>query len=84
MAGKPDGNHRGVRYFSCLVRLWREDLTNNRWRASLEHADTDSRIGFPSLEALFDYLRQKTEAWANGEYEKEVRKEIEQIDDHKE
>ncbi|MGE5223319.1 MAG: hypothetical protein ACM3PY_12845 [Omnitrophica WOR_2 bacterium] len=50
-----------------MLRLWREDGANNRWRASLESAGTPDRIGFSSLEALFGYLRQKTTGQGSAE-----------------
>jgi hypothetical protein len=49
-------------YTSYLLRLWRaregEQLV---WRASLDDPLTGERIGFIELEAMFNYLRQKTE-----------------------
>jgi hypothetical protein len=51
------------RYASYLLRLWpvrsEDGIT---WRASLESADTGERKGFASLDALFAFLRQRTDA----------------------
>jgi hypothetical protein len=53
-------------YLSYLLRLWRVggDGGAHReekavWRASLESPLTDERIGFASLDALIDFLRQQ-------------------------
>jgi len=55
-------------YLSYLLRLWRaggdggscgmEEKTV--WRASLQSPQTGERIGFASLEELFDFLRRQT------------------------
>ncbi len=45
-------------YLSYLVRLWREGK-GEVWRASAQHPHTGERIGFASLEDLFDYLRRE-------------------------
>ena len=46
-------------YLSYLLRLWRVDKEEAVWRASLESPLTGERIGFASLDALFDFLRQQ-------------------------
>jgi hypothetical protein len=56
----PGGGRKGGRYFSYLLRLWQEDDASNPWRASLESSEATGRTGFSNLEALFEYLRQKT------------------------
>jgi len=56
-------------YYSYLLRLWRdEDQERSRvkdqgtaWRASLQSPQSGKRVGFLSLEELFDYLRCETE-----------------------
>ena len=56
-------------YLSYLLRLWRdEDQEHSQvkdqgacWRASLQSPQSGKRIGFLSLEELFDYLRCETE-----------------------
>ena len=57
-------------YFSYLLRLWRNgdpagsqptDKEEAPWRASLQRPQNGRRIGFLSLEELFDYLRCETE-----------------------
>lgn len=50
-------------YKSFMLRIWRvkrADATG--WRASLESPLTGERIGFGSLDALVEYLRQEIEA----------------------
>ena len=48
-------------YLSYLLRLWqaqgKDDLV---WRASLEGARTGERLGFTTLEDLFDFVREQT------------------------
>jgi hypothetical protein len=45
-------------YFSYLLRLWLPgDEGEVSWHASLDDPRTGERLGFPSLEALFDYLQ---------------------------
>jgi hypothetical protein len=49
------------RYISYLLRLWQAGSgTEVVWRASLQSPHTGERRGFPSLEALFAFLRQQT------------------------
>jgi hypothetical protein len=67
-------NSRGQRsdYVSYLLRLWRDDGSEGTasrqptapWRGSLENPHTGQRLGFASLEALFDYLQEETGAVA--------------------
>ena len=53
------GEQRG--YISYLLRLWQAGSGSERvWRASLQSPHTGERRGFPSLEALFAFLRQQT------------------------
>jgi hypothetical protein len=48
-------------YLSYLLRLWRVEGDRQAvWRASLKSASTGARVGFASLEELFDYLRVET------------------------
>jgi hypothetical protein len=56
-------------YFSYLLRLWRDndaytdvESTPEPWRGSLENPHTGQRLGFSSLEVLFQYLREETDA----------------------
>jgi hypothetical protein len=47
-------------YFSYLLRLWLVgEGSQAAWRASLDDPRTDERLGFPSLEALFDFLKEQ-------------------------
>ena len=51
-----------VDYQAYMLRLWQDqDETNPVWRASLESPHTGERQGFASLDALFDYLRQRVD-----------------------
>ena len=52
-------------YLAYLLRLWQVNSDNgpenrhpqhSNWRASLEEPGSRKRIGFSSLEALFEYL----------------------------
>jgi hypothetical protein len=62
-------------YHSYLLRLWRDedrkgpDQVGRRraWRVSLENPITGERTGFADLEGLFDYLREQTADWQDGE-----------------
>jgi len=48
-------------YLAYMLRLWQVDSDGEpAWRASLESPHTGERKGFASLEALFDFLRQRT------------------------
>jgi len=62
------------RYFSYLLRIW---LVGSQvpptWRASLENTHTGERLGFVSLEAMYQYLDQKT--CFQSEKNRSVRKE---------
>ena len=51
-------------YRSFLLRLWRvkPDGEGGGWRASLESVGSGELHGFTSLQALFDYLPQLTQA----------------------
>jgi len=54
-------------YYSCLLRLWREDgQYQTSWRASLEGSLTGTRPrtrhAFASLEELFVFLRRQVGA----------------------
>ncbi len=47
-------------YMSCLLRLWQARTEGEpTWRAWLEDASTGERLGFASLDELFDYLKAK-------------------------
>ena len=48
-------------YFSYLLRLWRvHDKGVGTWRVELRSASTGERLGFASLDELFDHLREQT------------------------
>ncbi len=50
-----------LEYLSYLLRLWPEGGEEKAvWRASLESPHTGERVGFASLDELFDFLRQQT------------------------
>jgi hypothetical protein len=49
-------------YVAYLLRLWQvRNGKEAHWRASLQEAYTGERHGFASLEALFEFLRARTE-----------------------
>jgi len=50
---------RPVEYFSYLLRMWRTG-EHSAWRASLEDPRTGERMGFGSLEALWEFLWRQT------------------------
>lgn len=45
-------------YVSYLLRLWRESGQKATWRASLEDPVTGERLGFASVDELFDFLQK--------------------------
>ncbi len=52
-----------MNYLAYLLRLWRvEEGGKSIWRASLQSPQTRERRGFASLDALFDFLQQQTDA----------------------
>ena len=50
------------RYLAYMLRLWRvhDDDGEPTWRASLESPHTAERQGFADLEALFEFLKERT------------------------
>lgn len=61
MVHKQKGSGELPDYVSFLLCLWREkDSASTRWRASLQDTMSNQRMGFASLEELFDYLRRGT------------------------
>lgn len=47
-------------YLSYLLRLWRvSDGEAPTWRALLKSSRTGQQVGFGSLEALFEFLREQ-------------------------
>jgi hypothetical protein len=47
-------------YLAYLLRMWRvEENGRAGWRASLERPSNGKRFVFASLEAAFDFLRQR-------------------------
>ena len=54
-------------YLAYLLRLWRvEEEGETRWRASLERPSDGERFVFGSLEAAFDFVRDRTEERSEG------------------
>ena len=50
-------------YLSYLLRLWQAGTGQAiEWRASLEDVSTGERQAFAGLDALLDYLRERTRA----------------------
>jgi hypothetical protein len=63
MAYERMGGRETREYVAYLLRLWRErsdELT--RWRASLQDPHSGERVGFASLEELFDFLHRQVVA----------------------
>jgi hypothetical protein len=54
-------------YLAYMLRLWRErGEGGTAWRAMLESPHTGERHGFASLEALFEFLKQRAGQSAGG------------------
>jgi hypothetical protein len=51
---------RSPLYLAYLLRLWQIDGEEAGWRASLRSVANGEQRGFPSLEALFEHLREET------------------------
>ncbi|MBI3957949.1 MAG: hypothetical protein HY328_03990 [Chloroflexi bacterium] len=59
-------NRSSNRYHSYLLRIWREEsAVPMHWRISLTSADSSERLGFPTLEAAFLFLRGQMQHWEN-------------------
>ena len=55
---KPTGEQPD--YLSYLLRLWRvSDGEKPVWRALLKSSHTGQQVGFGSLEALFEFIREQ-------------------------
>jgi hypothetical protein len=47
-------------YLAYLLRMWRVDKEGDaQWRASLERPSNGECVAFTSLEAVFDFLRER-------------------------
>lgn len=58
---KPAENpEKQVQYLSYLLRLWQDGGDDCQWRSSLQSPQTGERLGFTSLEELFEFLREQT------------------------
>ena len=44
-------------YQAYLLRLWKIKSDGGKWRAQLVRVDTGEKLGFPSLAALIQYLK---------------------------
>ena len=53
---------RKTDYRSYLLRLWQESEKAAVWRASLQNPHTGERVGFASLDKLYDFLQRQTGA----------------------
>lgn len=59
---------KGSDYLAYLVRLWRARVEGQTvWRASLESSLTGERLGFASLDELFEFLRRETARVLDGD-----------------
>jgi len=54
-------NPTAKKYQAYLLRLWRES-SQQPWRAMLEDPHTGDQHGFATLEQLFAFLQQQTQA----------------------
>jgi hypothetical protein len=53
------GTQTRPHYYSYLLRLWLPgDEGDVAWHASLDDPKTDERLGFPTLQALWNYLQE--------------------------
>lgn len=61
----PSKSFAALFYRAYLLRIWREargsHLPEGVWRFSLEDVSGGKRRGFPTLEALVDYLKLQME-----------------------
>lgn len=61
MGTHPQASQEQRDYLSYLLRLWREgDEERSVWRASLKASRTGEKVGFGSLEELFEFLLMQT------------------------
>jgi hypothetical protein len=59
MDDAPAGPRRESDYFSYLLRLWWVGEEGAGWRASLHDPHTGERVGFASVEEMFDFLQRR-------------------------
>jgi hypothetical protein len=63
MSHEKAGDGEAQDYVAYLLRLWRETGgESNRWRASLLDPHSGERVGFGSLEELFEFLHRQVVA----------------------
>ncbi len=68
-------------YWAFMVRLYRiGDSEPFAWRVSLEDPHTGTRFGFATIEALFDFLRARTQNRRSPEIPPPVREKSEQLE----
>jgi hypothetical protein len=60
MIERPENTARQPDYLAYLLRLWRMEGSADAWRGSVESPQTGERLGFGSLDELFDFLREQT------------------------
>ena len=61
------------KYYSFLIRLWREDdPAQKSWRVSLEDPHSRQIKGFQSLEDLYNYLIQLEETATHSKEDQEI------------
>jgi hypothetical protein len=61
MGTHPESSQEKRDYLSYLLRLWRESGEGRPvWRASLKSTRTGEKVGFGSLEELFEFLKRQT------------------------
>ncbi len=61
-----------MNYSVFVLRMWQEKEAGQdqgvAWRFSLEDPNTSERKGFTSMEALLDFIEQKTRLHRSAEY----------------
>ena len=63
MTHERKGTGEAREYVAYLLRLWRETSgESTRWRASLQDPHSGERVGFASLEELFEFLHRQVVA----------------------
>ena len=64
----PHVSEKRREYLSYLLRLWKaSDGEVLVWRASLKSSRTGEKVGFASLEELFEFLQTKTDSQSRVE-----------------
>jgi hypothetical protein len=74
--GLPDREMHMNNKCSLILRLWRNENSSDRiWRASVEIPEASKRFGFSSLEQLFAFLIDFTDANCDNQFVENKKKE---------